>query len=165
MRYAEDANYWKTTVHPAKSQGAIIEMLEDFGAGNLMIAQGKADGKFAWLIRFEWLGKTYRFTFSPLECKDPGKVTSFGGKRRTHRDQVRYQMGRIATHFVKAILTAAEAQPHALFGFVELPEVATHPGGMPMTAGELDVDRLTHALPELNIGSQPLLTEGEYRDL
>lgn len=32
-RHAEDANYWQTTVHPAKSQGEIIEMLEDFGAG------------------------------------------------------------------------------------------------------------------------------------
>lgn len=159
MRYAEDANYWSTTVHPAKSQGEIIQLLEDFGAGNLMIAQGQVDGNFAWLVRFVWDGKAYRFTFTPLECKAPDKLSSFGGKKRVHCDQTRYQMGRIATHFVKAILTAAEAQSYALFGFVELPQAASHPGGLPMTAGELDVDGLTHILPELSISTQPLLTE------
>lgn len=56
-------------------------------------------------------------------------------------------MGRIAVHFVKAILTAAEAHPHTLFGFVELPEAEMHPGGLPVTAGELDASGLTSALP------------------
>lgn len=165
MRYAEEANYWATTVHPAKSQGEIVEMLEEFGAGNLLIAQGQADGKFAWIVRFAWKGATYRFVFTPLECQAPDRVASFGGKRRSHTDQARYQMARIAVHFVKAILTAAEVQPHALFGFVELPQAAGHPGGLPVTAGELDVTGLTHALPELNIETRSLLTgeviEGE----
>lgn len=159
IRYAEDANYWATTVHPAKSQGEIIEMLDNFGAGNMMVAQGRVDGKFAWLVRFEWCGSTYRFTFTPLECKAIAKISSFNGKRRGHAEQAKYQMGRIATHFTKAILTAAEAQPHALFGFVELPGAANYPGGMPITAGEMNIVGLSHALPELEIMTMPALPE------
>jgi hypothetical protein len=157
-RYAEEANYWDTTVHPAKSQAEIVEMLEDFGAEKLMIAQGQADGRTAWLIRFEWQGRAYRFTFVPLECRSPEKQASFAGRRRSHAEQARYQMGRIAAHFVKAILTAAEAHPHALFGFVELPGAGQHPGGLPMTAGELDVEGLTTALPPLEIGATLVIT-------
>jgi hypothetical protein len=159
-RFAEEANYWNTTVHPAKSQAEIIEMLEDFGAANLMVAQGQANGRLAWMVRFEWQGDSYRFTFIPLECKDPDKTSSFGGKRRSHGEQARYQMGRIAVHFVKAILTAAEAHPHALFGFIELPEAGMHPGGLPVTAGELDVSGLTSALPPLEVGSPVHLLPG-----
>ena len=157
-RKAEEFNYWATTVHPAKSQGEILAMLEDFGAGNMLIAQGTANGHFAWLIRFEWKQAAYRFTFSPLECKYPGKETSFGGTRRRHQDQARYQMGRIAVHFVKAILTAAEAQPDALFGFIELPEAGRHPGGMPITAGELDVSGFASLLHELDLDTTRLLS-------
>jgi hypothetical protein len=158
-RKAESANYWKTTVHPAKSQADIMVMLEDFGSTNMMITQGRADEKTAWLIRFEWRGQSYRFVFIPLECEHPERVTNFGGKRRRHPEQARYQMGRIAVHFVKAILTAAEAQPHALFGFLELPEAGVHPGGVPMTTGELDVSGLARALPAWTV--EPfLLLEG-----
>ena len=148
-RFAEDANYWSTTVHPAKSQAEIVERLEDFGATNMIVTQGQVQGRVAWLIRFEWREATYRFAFTPLECRDPEKVAKFGDRRRSHAQQARYQMGRIAGHFVKAILTAAEAHPHALFGFVELPEVATHPSGLPVTAAELDVAGLTAALPAI----------------
>ncbi len=146
IRYAEQANYWTTTVHPAKSQAAIIETLENFGAHSYQIMQGKAGGRFAWLVRFEWQGKSYRFVFVPLECKTPEKLRTFGSKKHTHDAQARYQMGRIAAHFVKAILTAAEAHPHALFGFMELPETATG-GGLPLTAGELDTSEIMSALP------------------
>jgi hypothetical protein len=159
-RLAEDANYWSTTVHPAKSQAEIMVMLEEFGADNVMVAQGKARGQFAWLIRFQWRGAAYRFTFTPLECKASDKESSFGGKKRPHAEQARYQMGRIAVHFVKAILTAAEAQPAALFGFVELPEAGRHPGGLPVTASELDVSGLIGALPTLTIGDAPMLMPG-----
>lgn len=156
-RVAEEANYWSTVVHPAKSQAEIMVMLEDFGASQYAITQGQANGRTAWMIRFEWIDRTYRFVFVPLECKAPDKIASFGGKRRTHADQARWQMGRIATHFTKAILTAAEAHPHALFGFLELPEVGQR-GGVAMTAGELDVRGLVSLLPDL--GQVPMLQEG-----
>lgn len=145
-RFAEGANYWTTTINPAKSQATIIETLEAFGALNYQIAQGQASGRFAWLVRFEWQGKSYRFVFAPLECKTPEKLRTFGSKKHTHDTQARYQMGRIATHFVKAILTAAEAHPYALFGFMELPETATA-GRLPLTAGELDTTEIMSALP------------------
>lgn len=164
MRFAEDANYFDTTVHPAKSQAEIVEMLEDFGTTNLMMAQGQAGGKHAWLVRFGWLGRSYRFAFTPLECRTPEKISTFGGKKRTHAEQARYQMGRIAVHFVKAILTAAEADPAALFGFVELPGAAVHPGGLPATAGELNVEGLTAALPELEVGEPALLITGKVEE-
>lgn len=153
-RYAEDHNYFETTVHPSKSQAEIIELLEDFGATNYITQQGKAGGKLAWLIRFEWEGQSYRFVFTPLDCRYPNQTKSFSGKRRTHDEQARYQMGRIATHFVKAILTAAEANPDALFGFLELPTVASR-GGVPVTAAELGAEGLTKALP------MPDFIEGE----
>jgi hypothetical protein len=160
-RYAEDANYWQTTVSPYKSQGEIMELLDRFGAANMAVTQGKAGENLAWLIRFEWRGATYRFTFTPLPCRSPDKVSSFSGTRRAHDKQVVYQMGRIAVHFVKAILTAAEAHPHALFGFVELPEAGTYPGGLPVTAGELDVRDLVAALPPIDvIGAAPQLQSG-----
>jgi len=149
MRYAEDANYWTTTVHPAVSQGEISELLDNFGASAVMVMQGQSNGKYAWMIRFQWQEKSYRFAFTPLTCKNPEKVISFSGKKRSAADQSRYQMGRIAIHFVKAILTAAEANPAALFGFLELPGVRN--GSMPVTAAELDVDELTGALPDINV--------------
>lgn len=164
MRFAEDANYWATTVHPAKSQAEIVELLEGFAVVNLIISQGMAAGRIAWLVRFEWNGATYRFAFTPLECRTPDKETSFGGQRRRHIKQSEYQMGRIAVHFVKAILTAAEVQPNALFGFVELPGAAQHAGGLPMTAGELNVTGLTNVLPELTgltRSALPDVVEGE----
>jgi hypothetical protein len=123
-------------------------MLEDFGATSIMLATGQTNGHHAWLIRFQWRGNNYRFAFTPLECKEPLRESSFGGKRRRHEEQARYQMGRIAVYFVKAILTAAEAHPHALFGFMELPGVASR-GGIPYTAGELDISKLVSAAPLL----------------
>jgi hypothetical protein len=150
MTYAEDHNYFDTTVHPAKSQGEIMEMLDDFGAKHYQVMQGRAGGKYAWLIRFEWREQTYRFTFTPLACRAPDKERSFGGKRRLHADQAEWQMGRIALHFVKAILTAAEAQPAALFGFLELPGAGDRPGGLPLVTSEIPVDHFTGrlSLPE-----------------
>lgn len=152
MRYAEDMNYWATTVHPAKSQGEITEMLEEFGASSFDFAQGhdKASGHFAWLIRFQWERRAYRFTFVPLECRTPDKEATFGGKRRTHMEQARYQMGRIACHFIKAILTAAEVQPDALFGFLELPGAQRHGSGLPYTAAEIDITELAGRLPDVS---------------
>jgi len=147
-RSAEKMNYFDTTVQPANSQTEIIALLEQFGAESVMVAQGNAGGRFAWLVRFRWNGANYRFVFTPLECEQPDKVSSFGGKRRTHAEQARFQMGRIAVHFVKAILTAAEAQPHALFGFMELP-MAAQGNGMPPVAAELDVSILVDKAPLL----------------
>jgi hypothetical protein len=64
-------------------------------------------------------------------------------------------------HFVKAILTAAEAQPHALFGFIELPEMGTYPtSGLPVTAGELNVQGLVAAMPPLDVGTTLQLQSG-----
>lgn len=146
-RYAEDANYWSTTVHPAASEGEISELLEEFGATAILKMTGQTpDGRYMWLIRFQWGGRAYRFSFTPLICRAPDKTYSFGGKRRSAAEQARYQMGRIALGMVKAILTAAEADPAALFGFVELP--GARPGsGLPPTAAELDVDGISGALP------------------
>lgn len=148
--YAENHNYFDTTVHPAKSQAEIIEMLGSFGAVDYQIMQGQAGGKFAWLVRFVWGEQTYRFTFIPKPCQSPGKERNFGGKRRTHDEQAKWQMGRIAVHFVKAILTAAESQPAALFGFLELPGATDRPGAIPPVASEIPVGQFTHrlALPE-----------------
>lgn len=156
-RFAEQANYWQTTVHSAVSQGKITQLLEDFGSTNLTVTTGRVQHRLAWLIRFEYMGATYRFTFTPLMCEFPVTTKSFGGQRRTHAKQAEYQMGRIALHFVKAILTAAETQPVALFAFQELPGVGTHPGGLPFTAGELNTSGLTEALPDLVTGSVLML--------
>lgn len=147
-RKAEQANYFDTTVQPGNSQGEILGLLEEFGAESVMVAQGNANGRFAWLVRFRWNGANYRFVFTPLECEQPDQVNSFGGKRRTHAEQARFQMGRIAIHFVKAILTAAEAQPGALFGFMELP-MAAQGSGMPPVAAELDISVLIDKAPLL----------------
>lgn len=154
-RHAEEANYWDTTVHPAKSLGEIQELLTDFGADSMIVSQGQSAGRFAWMVRFQWQGRSYRFVFTPKECKFPNKISTFAGKRRVHSEQAKHQMGRIAVWFVKAILTAAEAHPHALFGFLELPGAGT--GGLPPTAGELDVNGLTGMLPGIDL---PMLGEG-----
>jgi hypothetical protein len=146
-RLAEEANYWDTTIQPGKSLAEIMEMLETFGAEGIMTVQGQAGGKFTWLIRFQWREHNYRFLFTPLICKYPLQTKSFAGKRRTHEEQARYQMGRIAVNFVKAILTAAEAQPGALFGFIELP--AGDPGAIPNVASEMDISVLPRMLPLL----------------
>jgi hypothetical protein len=156
FRYAEEANYWQTTIHPTKSKAEIEALLDEFGVTQQMAAKGQANGRVAWLIRFVWNGHSYRFTFVPLECKFPDKLSSFGGKRRSHFEQAEYQMGRIAINWVKAILTAAEAHPHSLFGFMELPET-TGQGGLPRTAGELDISGVISALP---LPEEFLLTGG-----
>lgn len=155
-RFAEDANYWTTTVMPGTSQGEISDLLEQFGATAVIIITGQVQGRIAWVIRFQWEGRSYRFLFTPLTCRKPEISYSFSGKRRTVLEQSKYQMGKVAVNFVKAVLTAAETTPAALFGFLELPAVTQ--SGMPATAAELDVDGLTAALPEINI---KLLGEGE----
>jgi hypothetical protein len=150
MKYAEDLNYFDTTVHPAKSLGEIQELLEDFGADAIMTTMGQANGTFAWLIRFQWRDHAYRFTFVPAPCRWPNKIMSYSGKRRSNDDQSRWQMGRIAMNFVKAILTAAQTQPAALFGFLELPG-ARQGSRIPPVASELDVEQLTGLLPGIEL--------------
>lgn len=167
-RYAEDANYWATTVHPAKSQAEIIELFEEFGIGDSNIMQGYTGGKYIWIIRFKWNDKSYRFMFTPLECKDPAKFGTYAGKKRTAEEQARYQMGRIAAAFVKAILTAAETTPAALFGFLELSSPKS--GGLPPTAADLDISGVKSLLPDISLSFQPQLTtgnniDGEYREV
>ena len=78
--YAENAPYWNTTIHPAKSQAEIVEMLEAFGAESIMTMQGQSLGKHAWLVRFQWIDRNYRFLFMPKTCRNPEKVSRFGGK-------------------------------------------------------------------------------------
>ena len=145
-KFAEEFNYWNTTVHPSKSQGEIMALLENFGIQNIQVSQGTANGKTALLVRFHWEEKPYRFMFVPMDCKSPNRTISFGGKKRTAVEQSRYQMGRIAVYFIKAILTAAEVQPDALFGFLELPAM-TNSEGIPATMAEIDFNK-TKALPE-----------------
>ena len=154
MKYAEDASYWDTTVHPARSQGEVTELLENFGASAVMVAQGKAGGRSAWLVRFQFLDRAYRFVFTPLPCRQGGKMWTVGGKKLSGEERARYQMGRIAVYFVKAILTAAEMNLDALFGFVELQH-----GGQVVTAAQLDVSGLVKALPAIEIW--PRLESGE----
>jgi len=146
ITYAEDSRYWKTVVHPAKTQGEVVALLEEFGVTNIFVAQGQALGRHAWMIRFEWRGEAYRFVFTPLPCKNPAKFSSFGDTRRSHEKQSRYQMARIAVHFIKAILTAAEVQPAALFGFKELSAMKPHPGGLPRTTAEIGAEELSGRL-------------------
>lgn len=147
--FAEDSNYFETTIHPAKSWAEIEETLEEFGVSEIMTAKGRMDGRPARMIRFNWRGNSYRFEFVARKCRQPDKVTSFSGKRRSHRDQAEYQMGREAVNFVKAMLIAAKSQPVALFGFLELPGVSQRPGGLPVTAGQLDTSELVATLPPL----------------
>jgi hypothetical protein len=147
--YSEGFSYWATTVSPSSSQGEIIGLLEDFGASAIMVMQGQANGKYAWVIRFQWKGRSYRFTFIPLECKFPEKFYTIGGRKRSAPEQAKYQMGRIAFFFVKALLTAAETTPAALFGFLELPGMGQG-SDIPPTAAELDVEGLTGLLPTLD---------------
>lgn len=75
-------------------------------------------------------------------------------------DTNKWQVSQDAVDFVKAILTAAEAHPHAIFGFIELPQAGMHPGGLPLTAGELGASGLTSALPHLEVGSLVHLLPG-----
>ena len=157
-RYAEDANYWSTTVHPAKSQAEIIELFEEFGVGDTNIMQGVTGGKYIWLIRFKWNDRSYRFVFTPLECKNPEKYFRVSNKNRSYEEQSRYQMGRIAAAFVKAILTAAETTPAALFGFLELPSPKS--GGLPPTAADLDISGIKSLLPDIGVSFHPQLSDG-----
>lgn len=143
--YAEESPYWDTTVSPAKSQGEVIEMLNDFGADAIMVGQGMSSGNYAWLVRFGWLGRSYRFVFQPLPLQYPNRVYTVSKKRLTAADRARQQMGRIALNFVKSILTAAQMNPAALFGFLELP-AAYQQQGFPATTAELDVDHLVSTL-------------------
>ncbi len=120
-RYAEDHPYFDTTIAPSKSLSEIQELLNDFSAEAIMAVQGQTAGKYAWMIRFAWESRSYRFLFTPLECRYPTKIRSYKKDRRPNNEQARYQMGRIAVFFVKAILTAAATNPHSLFGF--LPDI------------------------------------------
>lgn len=123
-------------------------LLNGFGVNKIMTASGEANGRLAWLIRFEWRERSYRFAFTPLPCQNPQKVTTFAGKKRSHLEQAEWQMGRIAAHFTKAILTAAEAHPYALFGFMELP----NPNGQgAQTAGDLGIEGVLSALPSMRL--------------
>ncbi len=152
--YAEQSPYWDTTVSPAKSQGEILELLTDFGAEATMIGQGESHGQFAWMVRFAWLGRSYRFVFTPLPLQNPGKLYTVSGRHATAEDRARQQMGRIALNFVKAILTAAQMNPDALFGFLELPNA--RPGSaVPATAAELDVSVLISASADLFVLPPP----------
>ena len=148
--YAEDRPYWNTTVQPSKSLGELMAQLAKFGIYKHDVRQGLAHGNVAWLIRFEYLGRAHRFVFTPRPCRDPDTVRSFSGVRRSHAQQAVFQMGRTAFFFVKNLLAAADDQPAALFGFVELPGVF-HAGELPATAGELEVAELTGALSELKV--------------
>lgn len=162
--YAEDRPYWNTTVQPSKSLGELMAQLDRFGILKHEVRQGQVYGEVAWLIRFEFREKTHRFVFTPRPCRDPDAVRSFSGARRTHARQAVFQMGRTAAHFVKNLLAAADDQPAALFGFVELPGVF-HAGELPATAAELEVAELTGALAELKVispfAAQPLALRGE----
>lgn len=158
-RYAEDQPYWATTVAPGNSQGEVIDLLEQFGATNTVFMSGQSQGKQAWVVRFQLEGKVYRFLFTPLDCQYPLRSYSFGGKKRLASDQAKYQMGRRAVYMVKAVLTAAQDDPAALFGFLELPGVRNS-AGLPATAAELDVDELTSSLPDIQIADSYLLGEG-----
>jgi hypothetical protein len=160
MRYAEDFNYWLTTVHPSKSQGEIMALLENFGIENIQVSQAARDGKAALLVRFHWNGKPYRFTFVPMLCRNPKRIVKFGGKSRPATEQARYQMGRIAVYFIKAILTAAEVQPDALFGFLEIPTVINDEG-LPLTMAEIDLN-LYKAIPA-NLNDD--MIDGEVKNI
>jgi hypothetical protein len=159
-RYAEEQPYWETTVAPGQSQGEIVDLLEQFGATNTIMMSGQSQGKQAWVVRFQLEGKVYRFLFAPLDCINPNKTSSFGGKKRLASEQAKYQMGRRAVYMVKAVLTAAQDDPAALFGFLELPGIRNN-AGLPATAAEVDVDELTAALPDIHIVDSYLLGDGK----
>ena len=148
--YAEDRPYFNTTVQPSKSLGEVIAQLDRFGILKHEVRQGQVYGEVAWLVRFDFEGRSHHFVFRPRPCRDPGTVRSFGGIRRSHARQAIFQMGRTAFHFVKNILAAALDQPAALFGFVELPGVF-HAIGLPATAADIDVSGLTEALPDFKV--------------
>lgn len=161
-RFAEDANYWTTSVSPFVSQGEIYAMLKAFSTEGMIITQGQTtDGREALLVRFGWLGESYRFAFIPLKCREPEKTRVVKGEKRSHGEQAVYQMCRIAMHGVKAILTIAESTPAVLAGFKELPGVGHHDDGLPYTMGELSTHELTAALPLIQVDRARLLTGSE----
>ena len=133
-------------------------MLEDFQATSIMVTTttDMELGRFGCLVRFKRWGHIYRFVFVPLESEYPDKVSSFGGKRRSHEEQTKYQMGRKAVHFVKAILTATEDQEASLVGFMET-DIVTRPGALPITVGELDIAGMMKSLPDSISSNPPLL--------
>ncbi|PKN85927.1 MAG: hypothetical protein CVU46_09590 [Chloroflexi bacterium HGW-Chloroflexi-8] len=162
MPFAENSPYWDTPAATGKTQGEIMGLLENFGAESIMFAQGSSEGKTAWMVRFHWLGKSYRFLFSPLPIQFPEKTYTVSGKKVSARERSLKQMGRIALYFVKAILTAAEMNQDALFGFLELPQ-ATTKSGVPVTTAELDISGLIKTLPEY-VPSRLLTDRGDAYD-
>lgn len=144
--FAEDMNYFDTTVPLSRSIGEVGELLDNFGASASIVSQGRSDGKLAIAVRFQYASRTYRFTFIPYPCRNPEKTRKIGGRYRTNAEQAGLQVGRIAVNFVKAILTAAEMNPAALFGFLELPGYGSR-AGAPVIASEIPVEDLTGLLP------------------
>jgi hypothetical protein len=151
-KYAENSPFWRTTVNPYKSQGEITALLDDFGAEAVGVMSGRIGGETAWMIRFNWRGHSYRFEFQPLPLKPRPKFAKdlTDLQKKKLQDQRICQMGRIALTFVKAMLTAADTKPSALFGFMELPDVGKRTNGLPFTAGQLDtsnIQKTFRALP------------------
>lgn len=164
-KYAQDSPYWGTDVNPYKSQGEITALLDDFGAQAIQISQGRAGDKVAWLIRFTWRDHSYRFVFTPLPLRGPkpGYKPHTVNQLQELKTKALSQMGRIAVFFIKSLLTAADAQPAALFGFMEIPDLGQRPDGLPYTAGEIDTAKITNALPPPSISVAPdgeILVEG-----
>jgi len=145
--YAEEMPYWQTKVHPFESQAKIMVLLEKFGATRTVVSQGQAEGRLAWMIRFEWRGNGYRLVFRPLRCEHPEKLVTFGG-RRTAEKQAEYQMGRIAMNSVKNLLASADSQflKASLFGFMEVTAGERYPSGLPRTMAEIGAEELSGRL-------------------
>ena len=123
--FSEDLPYFSTAVQPLRSLGEVQAIMEDFGVEQVMVQTGQSKGTHAWLIRFVYSGQVYRFVFTPKKCRNPEKVMTYAGKRRTNSEQSVYQMGRTAVYFTKAMLMAADVDPDALFAFAELPNNKT----------------------------------------
>ena len=143
-KYAEQMPYWQTTVQPYKTQDAIMRLFKKFGAEERIISQGQAAGRYAWMVRFQWRGKSYRFVFTPLRCKSPAKQI----KGRTHEEQATYQMARIALYCIKNLFAFPDSEflRAATFGFMEVTDGPRHPGGLPYTMAELGAEKLSGRL-------------------
>lgn len=144
-KYAEDMNFWRTSVDLSKSQGEILKLLDSFGASEYGIIRAKLENKEGLAIRFKWQNDFYRLTFHPYPTRGKSNdtiATKPGGQRISKSEAALRQMGRIAVTYTKGLLLAADYKPETLFSFKELPYPNMPPNILPPVAHELDIKDL-----------------------
>jgi len=99
--YAQDAPYWGTSVDEAKSQYAVMALLEKWGASSVGLRRS-ATGEGE--IYFEFEDRTYRLTRRPLPIRERGFYRQDPNPDRSLIIKARMQAWRALVYHLKAIL-------------------------------------------------------------